>query len=1235
MRNIKFILLFLLATIGLNAWAATATDIMYVVSGKCNVPLTKGMNSAKYQLFTWDGTTASVTTDVTCDIGGENPGTAGNYYNSLSLSYSDLKNTSNYSTSSSSNRTMQAIKLGGGNKLTISLGSKAMTKVLVVGYVNSTDKLTLDVLGETISTNEKKYFVVEKEQQYKGSIEINNTTSKEYHFFIYMIEGPAGPSDDATLKEIKYGSTVIPGFDPNKTEYEVELSAGTTTVPTVSATATDAKAKNTEITQASTLPGIATIVVTAEDGSKKTYKITFTVESGAPKVESATWPEMRGKSGVIDQVNMTIVGQVLNGKSLTLEPTFTGKYVTSWSPTGPQNFATATNNTIEYTFTNTQTSETSKYKVTITEAPPVSSDATLKSLNVAGYTISFAPDKYNYEVPLKDGTTTVPAVTYETKDAMATVVKTDAESVMGTTKIVVTAEDGTTELTYTIKFSIKSDLTLHVPDIYENQYKGKLQEFNGRYYEVYYINRDVDSKLSIAVSNVDKSGSISTNSDDKNTTAKDGWVRIKSSGSGGDTNGKATDEFQQSIRKVNIIDGNEIIMHISGFDEFSFYGKDNSSSAPKCFDVYINGNKQAYTPNNTYTIRRFALDGGENIIRLTATTTSNSVFVGFSLRESNTPRVRYVEGNDSAQHILATENLKKITYYLKNSKAEGAKTELKWEGNAATGIGMNINSTGDTAIVSGTALCGPGEYKYYIITTQNGSETSRESGIFTVSTDIKTETDTVIDAYVGENMDQIIFRYYAASGEDVTIKWANDKMPEGLEIKDNKGKHNLILGGLINATPGTYRYTVTVAGNADAVITGEIEVISQDLGVDPILFLYRRKSLRIKNSDEIKEPAFQALKENKKFNLKARRAYEGTRNADFYKPFKAVIISEDVSADSPEVIDVLLGNTYSLPVLNMKGFTYARPELNWGIPDNGTRDTLTHNSGTIFIQRSEHPIFSKFTNKSNGDKIQILDAAKLEKHGSDNAGTNGVMPINIQLDGTYCLATAYTRSMDPKIDNPREAYFTDGELQTIIHEIPASMRGGKKYICLPLALGDLSYDYLTQDGKKLLEGIMTYLLSSESATIEPASLQITKFSIGDINADIDQTNNLIELKLKASEFAEMDSLRKAKPVITLADPEYTYVTPGSKEEVNLEYCMYTSQKYVVSDYIRRRVYEFTLHLTYPQGIEDVYVAGEWVNIYDMYGRKVATTNENIYTMDLPRGIYIAVTATGQTIKIMR
>ena len=62
---------------------------------------------------------------------------------------------------------------------------------------------------------------------------------------------------------------------------------------------------------------------------------------------------------------------------------------------------------------------------------------------------------------------------------------------------------------------------------------------------------------------------------------------------------------------------------------------------------------------------------------------------------------------------------------------------------------------------------------------------------------------------------------------------------------------------------------------------------------------------------------------------------------------------------------------------------------------------------------------------------------------------------------------------------------------------------------------------------------------------------------------------------------------------------------------------------------------FSARMYSPEGIEEVYTVGDWINVYDIFGRKITTTNENIYTMELPRGIYIIVTETGQTLKITR
>ena len=109
-------------------------------------------------------------------------------------------------------------------------------------------------------------------------------------------------------------------------------------------------------------------------------------------------------------------------------------------------------------------------------------------------------------------------------------------------------------------------------------------------------------------------------------------------------------------------------------------------------------------------------------------------------------------------------------------------------------------------------------------------------------------------------------------------------------------------------------------------------------------------------------------------------------------------------------------------------------------------------------------------------------------------------------------------------------------------------------------------------------------------------------------------------------------MKTAQPQIQLASP-LTFVTPNSGETVDFSNWHF-GVDFIVSDYINKRKYNVIVRLYNPQGIENI-EAGTWVNIYDIYGRKVATTNEDLRTMELPHGMYIIVTDDGQTIKIMK
>lgn len=84
-------------------------------------------------------------------------------------------------------------------------------------------------------------------------------------------------SSDATLSDLTIDGTTINGFIPQTTEYNVVLPVGTTTIPTVDAIPNDSKA-TVDITQATSLPGLAKVTVTAEDGTVMVYTINFSIE---------------------------------------------------------------------------------------------------------------------------------------------------------------------------------------------------------------------------------------------------------------------------------------------------------------------------------------------------------------------------------------------------------------------------------------------------------------------------------------------------------------------------------------------------------------------------------------------------------------------------------------------------------------------------------------------------------------------------------------------------------------------------------------------------------------------------------------------------------------------------------------------------------------------------------------------------------------------------------------------
>ena len=138
---------------------------------------------------------------------------------------------------------------------------------------------------------------------------------------------------------------------------------------------------------------------------------------------------------------------------------------------------------------------------------------------------------------------------------------------------------------------------------------------------------------------------------------------------------------------------------------------------------------------------------------------------------------------------MQTTNIKPITYATKYNNIQGAETRLVWDGKEASGISLTkiAGELSDTLVLKGKAECPVGEYNYYITAYYNGTEVNRLYGKFKVSSSIIPKTDTCVYAYTNEEMDQIIFTYYALSADDVHLNWPNGT-PDGIDGSGKDGR---------------------------------------------------------------------------------------------------------------------------------------------------------------------------------------------------------------------------------------------------------------------------------------------------------------------------------------------------------------------------------------------------------------------------------------------------------------
>jgi len=267
----------------------------------------------------------------------------------------------------------------------------------------------------------------------------------------YTINYTVNSNTIATLSNLTTGGSTVAGFASATYTYNVVLPYGTSTVPTVTATTTDANATYL-ITPAASLPGSTTVVVTAANGtSTQTYTINYTI---TPAATIATLSNLTtGGSTVAGFASTTYTYNVVLPYGTSTAPTVTATTTdanATYLITPAASLPGAT--TVLVTAQNGTTQQTYTINYTIT---PASTVATLSNLTTSGSTVAgFASTTYTYNVVLPYGTSTVPTVTATTTDANATYVITAATSLPGATTVLVTAQNGTTQNTYTVNYTL-------------------------------------------------------------------------------------------------------------------------------------------------------------------------------------------------------------------------------------------------------------------------------------------------------------------------------------------------------------------------------------------------------------------------------------------------------------------------------------------------------------------------------------------------------------------------------------------------------------------------------------------------------------------------------------------------------------------------------------------------------------------------------------------------------------
>ncbi len=264
----------------------------------------------------------------------------------------------------------------------------------------------------------------------------------------YKIKFVSRASNNAKLADLQVNGATVNGFNAYLGAYNVALPYGTTTIPTVTATAQDANA-SVVITQTNSVTGNATVLVTAADGTTQTYTITFSVAALTDVTLQAIYVDGNLLPGYTATKSNYTISLPLGTSTL---PVITWESAYAQGIQKIELLQNSLDQGVQIKVSIPGTSLSKIYKITY--KIEASSYSYLAGIQLDGNGLDgFAADKFVYTISLPVGTTQLPKITWTAGDQYQTI-KLVEGGLDGTTRIEVTAASGATS-TYRLNFRLE------------------------------------------------------------------------------------------------------------------------------------------------------------------------------------------------------------------------------------------------------------------------------------------------------------------------------------------------------------------------------------------------------------------------------------------------------------------------------------------------------------------------------------------------------------------------------------------------------------------------------------------------------------------------------------------------------------------------------------------------------------------------------------------------------------